>query len=51
MKITSAENPKEDPLLEIVNANPRDLIPKNSFIIGTSIKGRLVKNIEEYLDQ
>ncbi len=36
MKITSSENPKDEPLLEIVNANPQDLIPKNSFIIGTS---------------
>jgi rRNA pseudouridine-1189 N-methylase Emg1 (Nep1/Mra1 family) len=46
MKIISSENPKDEPLLEIINANLCDLIPKNTFIIGTSQKGKLVSDVE-----
>ena len=38
-------------LLEIVNGPIESHLPADSFIVGTSAKGHLVTNFEEYFNQ
>ena len=47
MRIRSSEN--KEVLMEIVNGKIDDHIPQNSYKIGTSTKGHLVTDLEQYM--
>ena len=47
MKICSAET--HQPLLEVVNGGVASHVPKNAFIIGTSEKAKLIKDLDAYV--
>ena len=47
MKIRSPEDKLT--LMEVVNGTITDHLPTNSVIVGTSTKGRLVPDLEEYM--
>ena len=52
MKIKPAEGEqKGEMLLEIVNGPITTHLPPNSYKIGTSVKGHLVPDLEEFINQ
>ena len=49
MRIRSSEN--KEVLIEILNGKIEDHLPKNSFKVGTSTKGHLVTDLDQYFNE